>query len=564
MKYKFLGLILVILSSFFAFRTLLIPGFFPMHDDTQVARVFEMGKVLGQGIFPVRWVPDLGYGYGYPIFNFYAPFAYYIGGFFLMAGFDALVATKLMMGLGIVLAGISMYVLAREFWGEIGGFISGLFYLYAPFHGVDIYVRGDVAEYYAYAFIPLAFYGIWKVYKTERLKFIIVGAFGYAGIILSHNLTAMMITPFLLFLIFLLCLATMRSKKIATIYLLLFTAFYGLLLSAFYWMPALLEMHYTNVFSQIGGGADFHDHFICLRQLWDSPWGFGGSVPGCSDGLSFKIGKLHILFVLFSAVAFGFSYKNNPHRHALLFSYAGFLVTIFLTLNTSQFIWDSFSAMAFFQYPWRFLLLIAFFSSFIAGSVWLLIVFLGEKFPANRKLFVIGMIVFIFLFVYAQEKNFSPQTIVQRVASDFTSDAALRWKASKISDEYMPPDFQKPNNENEIPSGVFILERGTSRIGESIEKVNRFEAKIEALSPSIIRINIAYFPPWKILVNEKNIPFTITKQGLLCSIPKGDHTVLAVFEETMVEKLANTISLIALIFLVIGIIVAKKKRRLDL
>src|SRR3989344_3007175 len=112
---KYYGLILVLILSFWAIKPLFVNGFFPMHDDTQVARVFEMGKALRDGMFPVRWVQDLGYGYGYPIFNFYAPFAYYVGGLFNIIGFNALIATKMMMGLGIILSGIFMYVLTREF-----------------------------------------------------------------------------------------------------------------------------------------------------------------------------------------------------------------------------------------------------------------------------------------------------------------------------------------------------------------------------------------------------------------------------------------------------------------
>src|SRR3990172_3966639 len=119
-----------------------------MHDDTQVVRVQQMAQALRDGQFPVRWVADLGYGYGYPIFNFYSPLPYYIGGFFNLIGFDALVATKIMFALGILLSGIFMYFLAREFWGEVGGIVSGLFYVYAPYHALDIYVRGAVDEFW--------------------------------------------------------------------------------------------------------------------------------------------------------------------------------------------------------------------------------------------------------------------------------------------------------------------------------------------------------------------------------------------------------------------------------
>src|SRR3989344_8168557 len=145
-------ILIVLILSFFSIKPLLMSGFFPIHDDTQVARVYEMGKALSDGMFPVRWVQDLGYGYGYPIFNFYAPLAYYVGGFFNVLGIDALVSTKAMMVLGIVFSGIFMYFLAREFWGEAGGVISGLFYLFSPYHAVDIYVRGDVSEFWAYTF----------------------------------------------------------------------------------------------------------------------------------------------------------------------------------------------------------------------------------------------------------------------------------------------------------------------------------------------------------------------------------------------------------------------------
>ena len=54
------------------------------------------------------------------------------------------------------------------------------------------------------------------------------------------------------------------------------------------------EMGYTNVSSQVGGGADFKDHFVCLSQFWNSLWGFGGSTKGCIDGLSFRLGKIYV------------------------------------------------------------------------------------------------------------------------------------------------------------------------------------------------------------------------------------------------------------------------------
>ena len=113
-----LPIIVVLIFSVFTILPFLRSGFFPIHDDTQVARVFEMAKGLSDGMLPVRWSADLGYGFGYPIFNFYDPLPYYVGAVIEMVGLNALLATKIMMAVGVMLAGVSMYFLGREFWGK--------------------------------------------------------------------------------------------------------------------------------------------------------------------------------------------------------------------------------------------------------------------------------------------------------------------------------------------------------------------------------------------------------------------------------------------------------------
>ncbi|MDO8659113.1 MAG: hypothetical protein Q7K54_00760 [Candidatus Parcubacteria bacterium] len=467
------GLFIVLILSFWAIQPFFMQGFFPIHDNTQVARVYEMGKMLREGVFPVRWVPDLGYGYGYPIFNFYAPLAYYVGAAFMFLGFDALIATKLMMVLGVVLAGIFMYFLARKFFGEFGGIVSGLFYLYAPFHAVDIYVRGDVAEFWAYAFIPLAFLGIYK-------KNILIGTIGFAGLILSHNLTAMMVTPFLLIAVLLNCYIAFKNKKSFIANSSSLIILFGLTTAAFYWIPALLEMKNTNVLSQIGGGADFRDHFVCIGQLWDSLWGFGGSTLGCVDGLSFKIGKLHILLSIaaFILMLCAKKIRKNKNGVVIFISFLGLLISVFFMLEISSPAWETIPAMAFFQYPWRFLILASFFSSLLAGSV----VSLSRQFSIKPYLIVPPLVFFLLFF---NLKLFTPQTILSRTAADYTSESTLKWTVSKISDEYLPSDFKKPKSEYEVFKKPLLFRE------TAIEKVSNLISFI-GMSALIIGIILRY------------------------------------------------------------------------
>jgi len=100
---KIWPLVLVILFSLLPLRFVFQGGFFPIHDEAQVIRVNQMAKAISEGQFPVRWVSDLGYGYGYPIFNFYNPLPYYFGGMVDLLGLDALLATKAMFVIGFLL-----------------------------------------------------------------------------------------------------------------------------------------------------------------------------------------------------------------------------------------------------------------------------------------------------------------------------------------------------------------------------------------------------------------------------------------------------------------------------
>jgi hypothetical protein len=463
-KNHYLLLVFLILS-FWSVRMFFQEGFYVMHDDTQVARVFEMGKMLKEGVFPVRWVPDLGYGYGYPIYNFYAPLSYYFGGLFMLFGATALLSTKIMMILGTILSGVFMYLLCKELFGKMGGFVGGLFYLYAPFHAVDIYVRGDVAEFWAYAFIPLTFLGVYK-------KNILIGSIGFAGVILSHNLTALMIAPFLLFVVLISLLKSLREKRFFIISNLSLIILLGLSLSAFYWVPALLEMGSTNVLSQIGGGADFRDHFVCISQLWNSQWGFGGSIPGCIDGMSFKVGKIHVFSAFASIILLMVVIKKRifeTQEFIILISLLGFILSVFLTLDFSKFLWEIVPMMEFFQFPWRFLILISFFSSLLAGSL----IYLSKKLKIYKTYY---FLILLFILLFFNIKLFYPQAITYRGSEEYTTERELKWVVSKISDEFLPPDFKKPKSEYEIAKAPLDFQ------GTTVQKVSNAVSLIGILA----------------------------------------------------------------------------------
>src|SRR5256885_3905260 len=116
--------ILLLLIMIPASLNLLKPGYFSMHDDVQVLRLFEMDKCFKDGQIPCRWVPDMGAGYGHPLFNYHPVLAYYGGEIIHLLGINFVNTSKLLFLLSLILSGIFMYFLTERFFGKIAGFVA--------------------------------------------------------------------------------------------------------------------------------------------------------------------------------------------------------------------------------------------------------------------------------------------------------------------------------------------------------------------------------------------------------------------------------------------------------
>ena len=521
---KLIGLIIVLACSFLMIRSLCISGYFPMHDDTQVARVVVMGRALREGQFPVRWVSDLGYGYGYPIFNFYGPLPYYVGGVLYALGLTGLTATKIMMGAGLVLAGITMYAAVADISGVSAGVIAALFYMFAPYHGVQAYVRGAVGEYWALIFLPLILWGFWR-------RRIFPAAIGTAGLIVSHTILGYVGILLEVLAVLLLSMAKVQTKKLWAAVLL------GLGLSAFFWLPAIFEMRYTSVAGQINSGSNFRDHFVCIRQLWNSPWGFGGSAKGCLDGLSFKVGKVHLLAGL--AVLIGILVGLIRQRQAKIVVAVGsaiFLTSVFFMLNISEPVWNIFPFFAYVQYPWRFLAFAIFGISLVVSQI---VAFRSAVIRWCVVILLAGLVLFV------EAKRFTPQYTYSRAFSDFETLEDIRFRVSKISDEYLPAAVTRPENPQDVVRDTIPQsDLYTMEIQQMSDTYGKFG--FSAKAPAAIQINTAYFPGWHYVVNVTDTKPRIQNGLPVITIPSGDSVVQMQFRDTPVRKISNIISLLSL------------------
>jgi hypothetical protein len=286
--------------------------------------------------------------------------------------------------------------------------------------------------------------------------------------------------------------------------------------------------------------------------LWDSPWGFAGSAEGRADGMSFKIGKVHLLLSCIGILSAVYMMKKKKWRHVPfipVIAVVVFMFSVFMTLEKSVFIWNALPMLAWVQFPWRFLVFILVSISVLAG----LVVTLNSH--AKKTGFLVLAIISILVAV--NSKYFVPQSYYLVSDEDFKNEYTIKWDKSKISDEYLSKDLIRPKDLFELPRTLIDVEDSTAEI--LYHASNQITAVVQADSASTVVINQAYFPGWTVLVDKKQANIT-SKNGLMAfSLPAGYHSVEALFTDTPLRKIANSITLVSLIVF-FGTIVLLGKR----
>lgn len=565
------ALIFCLILIFVAIRPLLNSGFFTMHDDEQIARLYELGYSLLAGQFPVRWVSHLGFGFGYPLFNFYPPFVYYLGEIFHLTGFSLIDSTKIVMALGFLLSALFMFLWVKNRFGSLPGLVASVLYTYSPYHSVDLYVRGALSEFFSFVWIPAVFWSLDKLVKEKNIKWSIISGILISLVVITHNLIALSFLPFLITYI-ILCLFREKTDFKILFPLVMITAISSLGLSAFFWLPALSEKQLTLVDNILTKElANYKIHFVCIQQLWNSPWGYGGSAMGCSDGLSFQVGKINILAsflsLVFSIILLIKSRKRFTVVIEIILLFILFILSLYMTLEFSKPIWDLIKPLAYLQFPWRFLLFSAVFSSFLGGA---LIYLFSKIIKEKYAIFLLGVILISSRFFFSSN-YFKPQTYLNVKDSNYTTNQDIEWRVSGMSFEYVPKGVatrlsklsvtELAIDKKDLPKTSFKTLTRLLNIKEERNTPIYKSYKISGSGGKLV-INTFVFPGWKAYVDNKNI--LINPYGKLklisLDLPKGNHYIQIKFENTLIRTVGNSLSLISFFSIITLLLMSKFKK----
>ena len=579
-------LILIVLFSLFTIGPLLQPGYpWNAHDARHsVYFLFEFDRGIQDGILYPRWQPDFAFGYGYPFFNIYGPLSTYAGEIFHLLGFGFVDAVKIVLALSVIGSGLAMYGFVKQVLGRQAGLVAAVAYMVIPYRLVDLYVRTSLAESVAYLFVPLVLWGVWATLHRPRLVSVLALAFAYAGLILAHPLTALLLTLILVFYVSALALARVndeqpwqglsRESVLPLLghlgYVIAPTAFglvLGLCLSAVSLLPAMTESFFVRLDQWYGGRYAWGGDFVEFFQLLSPRWGFGASVPGPNDNVSFQLGIVPVVLSLFSLVLLLRKWErrnlNRTGRRQIAFFAALTVVVVYLMLGTSAPLWQVLPLARLAQFPWRLLSLTVVSLAVLSGAV-------AWRPGADTRLPGISTLILVVLLVLGslpymgvemseREVSLAGLMEFQQSADEMTGSTAWvrqipTW--SPMADHHIAG---KPLT-SKVNYDLFYRQQGRTQ-ARTLELHTDSEL-VEYLSERqvLLTFNTFYYPGWHayLLSAEtgeviEELPIALRGDlGLMTvRLPPGSGHVLLQFEDTPVRKLATALTLGSLVLIVL-------------
>ncbi len=564
-------------------------------------RLHQLVENLRAGVFPARWMPDAAYGLGYPFFNFYAALPYYFAAIFNLLGFDLLASIKIVQSLGFVFAAWAMYGWVKSTLGSAPApfaplrgsstgasyarhiaWLAAVAYTFAPFHLVNVYVRGDsLSEFYAFVFYPLILWAIDRVVAEPRPRSIALLGLAYGGLILTHNVSALIFSPFvLLHVVFRswrlevggwrLEVGSWRAGIRRSAFTVLHSALgigLGLLLSAWFWLPALGEAPLVQLDAQTTGYFNYANHFRAADLIQPSLAFDYSTAPPRTP---FAMGLMQAMAALAGAVAL-IATGRGGSGGLRLFSLIGLLVSTLMITPFSKPLWDALPLLSLAQFPWRFLSVQALFASLAIGH--LAIVLRGEAGGAysvlrspcadtqyairNTKLATwLAAVLGIMLAASAllplrpdylpiRAGEITPAHI--QLYEAFTTNIGTTIRAEYLPRTTIPRPYTGPALIDPGAPPRAIPVRGEAQ-AEQIERGPASQTwTIRAANDATLALPTLYFPGWKAAIDGQALEARAAADlGYIeIDVPAGEHTLTLWLDRTPIRAAAEIVSLLA-------------------
>ena len=511
-------------------------------------RIFALARLIESGDLYPRWVPYFHLGYGYPVFNYYAPGATHIGAWLHFFGLDVVTAYTLTTVIAWCIGSVGMWMLARAFLPVSAACLACILWVYAPSRFFEFWWQGSLAQIVSTSFIPFVFYGILLTRRKPNLRSGLWIALPFAAIVLTHSPTTYIVSLFVLPF----CLISALSSKswrvsARRLFFMGIGLAMGAGLSAIFWLPVAAELRYVSIGSELRDTVDFLRHnFLSLNEIVSLP-----QIIDSNDAtllMSRTLGPVGAILSGLGALAL-----LGRRRFGLaLLLLAGLLAAILLTMELSVDFWLAMPGFRNLRFPARILRLAMLFVALLGASTLLMIPGRWQTLATVAGSALVIWQALPFMHPRDDDKVWLALSARDEIEMEFTE---RNWGTTAYN-EFRPiwgtaTSFDLPKDlERYITSPLQIhvygsdFERHKGFASYQYQADNQILVTIsgDALT---LRLRQFYMPGWQLLVDGKSYPFQADEHfGLIqLRLPEGVHLLQLDYVGTPVQHLAAVISL---------------------
>ncbi len=505
-----------------------------------------------QGLFWPRWHTALYQGYGYPLFNFYAPLLYILGGLFSFVLPSAQESLKAVLLLACLAYPLGMYLWARDILARVAAVVAAAAFTFAAYRFRELFIQGNYAQFIAWALFPWILF-FWRRLVVEGGRWNFAGAvLALTGLLLAHNISAMLFAPFAAVYVLWQALAHGASKPWPR---LLLGALCAGLMGLVFWLPALAENSYTRVHVLTQGYFDVAGHFITLAEQWAATPLIDGRAA--NPTLPFNFGRLQLGLAVAGALLLVRPRRPRNQRGHLLFALGATLLAAFLMLEPSLPIWHTVPYIAFAEFPSRLYGVASLFAALLAGASL-------EWLTARPRLQALAATLILFALIVTTANLQFPRNFLPVEAS---TAGLMGYEA-----DYNAPGTTSAGEYLSIWTKRLGDDAPLNKAGERRALLNPpdgMEGTVLRARPSSLALDIVaeaagdapiaqfYFPGWRASVD--GVPVDIapcTDVGLICvPVPAGESRVVITYAGTMAQRVADYFGLAGLLLTLLVLVV---------
>lgn len=519
-----------------------------------VHRVHAMSLALAEGNLWPRWISYLHLGYGYPIFNFYAPGATYITALLELAGVHITTAYNLVQTLAWSFGSLGMYLLARRFLPIPAALLAAALWAYAPSRIYEVWWQGSLAQIVAASVMPWYFLAIARTAQHPTLRGAANIAFAFAALILTHTPMMYICALFAAPLAFVLPIgyAKWNIREIGRRWLMIGG---GMVLSAglaaIFLLPTLLELRYVLISQGIDETYNYLlAQFLPLSEVFTWPSWLDQTdiylnLPrtlGLAGGILSALGIMGLL-------------RQRRYRMALLLA-VGLGVTVFMMLRPSLPLWLAIPGFENLRFPARLLRFGAVVVGMLGGASLLLL---------PQKWQFVGMVAGMIL-VVAQvlpiTKPYDDWLYWEDISAldEIRHEETARTWGTVSYNEFNPVWGERifldvPTEIERYAQDPFHLRvfgRDIAALnweGLAYENITANTLRVTTDEARAVRFRQYYFPGWQASVNGEPADIRPDEQiGLITlDLPAGEHTVVLEYAGTALQHLSALVTVLCLV-----------------